>query len=54
MAPQLLNLYTSQPNGVFISFRGKQLVPGVTDHFSGGLTACVATVAELSDAGYDR
>lgn len=38
-----MNLFTSQPNGVFISFRGKQLVPGVMDNFSGGLTACVVT-----------
>lgn len=47
MAPQLLNLFTSQPNGVFISFRGKQLLPGVTDNFSGGLTAYVVMVAKI-------
>lgn len=46
---KLLNLFTSQPNGVFISFRGKQLVPGVMDNFSGGLTATYTTFGPTND-----
>ncbi|GAA5984107.1 hypothetical protein JCM10908_006053 [Rhodotorula pacifica] len=46
---KLLDMYTSKPGGVFITFRGKQLIPGVADTVSGGLAAPYTAFGPTND-----